>query len=340
MLLTYSEQVSSKTMKKLLSVFFVFLVFWSCSSPENEGKELAQCMNECSESFIKEKQKAETDFVNHFDASIYSSRAEALEAYDQAMIVVLDEYNSCHDEVVVQKSKIAGEYATDYKKLSAFETAYESNIDLELSNRLMDAIAETDYPAAVLAKVKAVIPAKPDEAQIQKDLVGHKLYEGFEKEKCWFREDYSWKIGEYEISDFKIEEVLRDDVKEYTFIATMRLVSELNAFDACAKVSYWLPETEDWKIEFVKSMGVSIVKTHKYDDLVDFDIKDDGWGGVNALFITNKSEIELGVGVEIMANGERKRYAVRVSPDKKSQVGGLFGGGNVTSYEVGFIERY
>lgn len=87
-------------------------------------------------------------------------------------------------------------------------------------------------------------------------------------------------------------------------------------------------------------MGVTIEKTHKYDDLVSFEIKDDGWGGVNALFITNKSEIELGVGVEIVANGERKRYAVRVSPDKKSQVGGLFGGGNVTSYEVEFVERY
>lgn len=224
----------------------------SCSSPENEGKELAQCMNECAESFIKEKQKAETDFVNHFDASDYSSRTEALEAYDQVMIEVLDEYNSCHDEVVVQRSKVAGNYANDYKKLSAFETAYERNVDSELSNRLMDAITETEYPVAVLAKVKTVIPVKPDEAQIQKDLVGHKLYEGFEKEKCWFREDHSWEIGEYEIHDFKIEEVLRDDVKEYTFVVTMRLVSELNAFDARAKVSYWLPEAKDWRIEFVK----------------------------------------------------------------------------------------
>lgn len=246
-------------------------------------------MNECAESFIKEKQKAETDFVNHFDASDYSSRTEALEAYDQVMIEVLDEYNSCHDEVVVQRSKVAGNYANDYKKLSAFETAYERNVDSELSNRLMDAITETEYPVAVLAKVKTVIPVKPDEAQIQKDLVGHKLYEGFEKEKCWFREDHSWEIGEYEIHDFKIEEVLRDDVKEYTFVVTMRLVSELNAFDARAKVSYWLPEAKDWRIEFVKSMGVTIEKTHKYDDLVSFEIKDDGWGGVNALFITNKS---------------------------------------------------
>ena len=324
----------------LLYVLLMTICCISCSSPENEGKKLAQRMNECAENFIKEKQKAETVFVSRFNASDYTTRTEALEAYDQAIIKVLDEYNAKYDEVSVQRSKIAGEYANDYKKMAAFETAYESNIDSQLSDRLMDAIAETEYPAAVMAVVRTVIPPKPDEAQIQKDMVGHQLTEGFEKEKCWFHEDYRWKIREGEIRDFMIEEVLRADTKEYIFIATMRLQSELNAFNARVKVSYVLPDTEDWKIEFVKSLGVTILKTHKYDDLISCAIEDDGWGGVDALFITNKAEIEVGVGVEVVADGSRKRYAVRVSPDKKSQVGGLFGGGNVTSYEIEFVERF
>lgn len=328
-----------KNLSLLCAVLTAFLCA-SCSSPEGEGKKLAQRMNECAESFLKEKQKAETDFVSHFNASDYSTRAEALEAYDQAMIKVLDEYNARHDDVAVERSEIAGKYTNDYKKMAAFETAYDNNIDSELNDRLLDAIAETDYPTAVLAKVKTVIPVKPDETQIKKDLVGHQLSEGLEKEKCWFQEDYRWKIGDYEIHDFKIEEVLRDDAKEYIFIATMRLENELNAFNARAKVSYVLPDAEDWTLEFVNSLGVTIIKTHKYDDLISCAIEDDGWGGVDALFITNNAEIELGVGVEIVANGNRKRYAVRVSPDKKSQVGGLFGGGNVTSYDIEFVERF
>lgn len=326
--------------KVLLYVMLITLGSTSCSSPESEGKKLAQRTNECAESFLKEKQKAETDFVSHFNASDYSTRTEALEAYDQAMIKVLDDYNARHDDVAVERSGIAGKYANDYKKMAAFQTAYEDIIDSGLGDMLMDAIAETEYPAAVLAMVRTIIPAKPDEDQIQKDLVGHQLTEGFEKEKCWFHEDYRWKIREGEIHDFMIEEVLRADTKEYVFIATMRLQSELNAFNARVKVSYVLPETEDWKIEFVKSMGVSIVKTHKYDDLISCEIKDDGWGGIDALFITNNAEIELGVGVEIVADNSRKRYAVRVSPGKKSQVGGLFAGGNVTSYEIEFVERF
>lgn len=324
----------------ILYILLVTICCISCSSPESEGKKLAQRMNECAESFLREKQKAETDFVSRFNVSDYSTRAEAFDAYDQAMIKVLDDYSACHDAIVVKRSEIAGGYANDYKKLATFENAYDNSIDSNLNDRLMDAIVETGYPAAVLAVVRTIIPAKPDEAQIQKDLVGHQLTEGFEKDKCWFDEDYRWKIREGEIRDFMIEEVLHADTKEYIFIATMCLQSDLNAFNARVKVSYVLPDTEDWKIEFVKSMGVTIVKTHKYDDLIGCEIQDDGWGGVDALFITNKAEIELGVGVEVVANGSRKRYAVRVSPDKKSQVGGLFGGGNVTSYEIEFVERF
>lgn len=324
----------------LLYVLLMTICCISCSSPENEGKKLAQRMNECAENFIKEKQRAETDFVSHFNASDYSRRTEVYDAYDRAMIKVLDDYSVRRDAAAVERSEIAGVYANDYKKLASFENAYNNSIDSNLNDRLMEAIAETEYPAAILAMVRTVIPAKPDETQIQKDLVGHQLTEGFEKEQCWFHEDYRWKIREGEIRDFMIEEVLRADTKEYIFIATMRLQSELNAFNARVKVSYVLPDTEDWKIEFVKSLGVTILKTHKYDDLISCAIEDDGWGGVEALFITNKAEIELGVGVEVVADGSRKRYAVRVSPDKKSQVGGLFGGGNVTSYEIEFVERF
>lgn len=297
-------------------------------------------MNECAENYLKEKQVVETDFVNRFNTSDYSTRTEALEAYDQALIEVLDAYNACHDDLAIQRSRIAGEYANDYRKMVAFETSYENSLDDELNDRLFNALTETEYPVAVLAQIRTIIPVKPDVAQIQKDLVGHILHEGFEKERCWFREDYYWKIGDYNIRDFKIDEILRDDAKEYIFIASMRLENEFNAFNARAKISYVLPEVEDWKIEFIQSMGVAIVKTHKYDDLVSFEIKDDGWGGVDALFITNKAEIDLGVGVEVVADGVRKRFAVRVSPNKKSQVGGLFGGGNVTSYRVEFVERF
>ena len=305
-------------MKKLHLLYIILMVFLcvSCSSPENEGKELAQWMNDCTETFIKDKQKAETSFVNGFNASHYSSRT------------------------VVKRSKIAGEYANDYKKMATFETAYESNIDSELSDKLMDAIAETDYPAAVLAKVKTIIPVKPDAAQIQKDLVGQELPEGYEGDKSWFAKDWHWLIKEGQIKNFNIEEIVKDDSKKYCVLATMRLEGDINAFDAQVKISYWLPDAEDWKIEYVNSLGMDIVKTHEYDDCVSYEIKDDGWGGVNALFITNKTKITLGVcGYFNNTYGDKRKFAVKIGPNETMQVGGTFGGGSVVSYDIVFVER-
>lgn len=287
-------------MKKLAYLIVVLLIVSSCSSPENEGKELAQWMNDCAETFIKDKQKAETDFVNHFDASDYSSRTEALEAYDQAMIEVLDEYNSCHDEVVVKRSKIFGEYANDYKKLSAFETAYGSNIDSELNDRLMDAIAETDYPAAVLAKVKTVIPPKPNYQQISQDLVGHRLTEGVEN--GYYSPDWKWIIEDGEISDFEIISVLADTPNEYVIIATMKLTSMIGkAFNTKVKIRYILPTYDDWKIEYITSLGMSVVKTGIYNDLINVkrDNCNDGFFVYTrryCYFIENKGDIPLEIG--------------------------------------------
>ncbi|MBQ8542672.1 MAG: hypothetical protein IJ436_04285 [Bacteroidaceae bacterium] len=186
-------------MKNILCLITVLLLLSSCSSPESEGKALAQKMNECAENYIKEKQKVITGFVEDFNASDYSSRAEALKAYEQVVLEVLDEYNSRRDEILVEKDKIAGQFADDYNDVVVFRTTYLNNINTELNARLLETIADTECPEGVLAMVKSVVPNKPDVSRIQKDLVGHKLYEGFERKQCFFPENWAWNIEKNEI---------------------------------------------------------------------------------------------------------------------------------------------
>lgn len=207
----------------------------------------------------------------------------------------------------------------------------------ELANRVNERTETSEYSEAV---EKTATPDKPDIAKIIEDIKSEKISEGFPKDVCWFHEDQRWTLDKYDIHNFTIEDVLCDTEKEYIFIATMRLKNDHNAFDAKVKISYTLTSLNKWEMEFINSLGVTIVQTHKYDDLVSFDIEDDGWGGVKALFVTNKSNLELVVGVDYMAGGERYRKSLLVSPEKKAQFGGTFYGGSVTSYEVGFIERY
>ena len=94
-----------------------------------------------------------------------------------------------------------------------------------------------------------------------------------------------------------------------------------------------------WKVEYVVSLGMDIIQTHKYDDCLNFSIVDDGWGGINTLQIKNNSGIELGCAGYVKAGGEWRKFAVRIDPYKKGYVGGTFDGGNVTNYQIEFIER-
>ncbi len=73
----------------------------------------------------------------------------------------------------------------------------------------------------------------------------------------------------------------------------MDLQKDCLYFNARVRICYVLPDGEDWEMDFVKSLGVRLVQTHKYDDCIRCEINDDGWGGINALFITNTSEVRL-----------------------------------------------
>lgn len=180
-------------------------------------------------------------------------------------------------------------------------------------------------------------PAKPSREQIAKDLVGHRLNEGYED--GWFSEDWHWDVKSGQIKALKILEVLRNTEKNYCVVVLIRLRSEVNAFNAKVKINYQLTKENKWKIEYAVSLGMDIVRTHKYDDCLSFKIVDDGWGGVNYLRITNNSGIELGCAGYIQTYDKWKKFAVRIAPYQTGSVGGTFGGGSVYNYKIEFIER-
>ena len=143
--------------------------------------------------------------------------------------------------------------------------------------------------STVLKYIKSIIPPKPSINQIQQDLIGHSLSEGVDN--GYYPSYWCWTIKEGEVSDFTIEQVLTNTKKEYCIIANMRITSMVGkAYDAKVKISYVLPETDDWTMEFVNSEGMHIIKTGKYDNLVKLE-KDEYY-----YYIRNNSDISLEVG--------------------------------------------
>ena len=181
------------------------------------------------------------------------------------------------------------------------------------------------------------LPAKPSRNQIARDLVGQTLKEGYKD--GWFSEGWHWDVKDGQIKALKIIKVLKDTKEDYCVVVKIRLQGEVNAFNAQVKVNYHLTQNKRWKLEYALSLGMDIVRTHKYDDCLTFSIVEDGWGGTYMLKITNGSNIELGCAGWIKANGEWTKFAVRIDPHKSGGVGGLLDGGGVKDYKIEFIER-
>ena len=188
-----------------------------------------------------------------------------------------------------------------------------------------------------LNTIASPAPPKPSKNQIAKDLVGYKLTEGYED--GWFSNEWYWQIKSGQIKAMEIKQVVTNTDKEYCFVALILLQGDVCPFNAKVKVSYVLNKQNKWQIEFVNSMGMSIVKTHKYDDCIQYAIVDDGWGGVNCLQIKNNCSVELAVTGWFYALGKWHKFAIRVDGNGINSVGGTFGGGSVSKYKVNFVER-
>lgn len=296
-------------MKK--AVFFIIVTasfcLFSCSSPENDGKSMANKLNKCNESYLEEMQKMESNFIAGFNWAGFQTRKEAKQAYLDVAEEVYTKYRDALAEVYEQEAEMSKQYASDYKKKSKYDNALSSNIDQDLESKVVALTMATEIPESVMAKVRTVIPPKPDYLQIQEDLVGHSLSEGVED--GYYLSSWRWVIKNDEISDFNIESVLSDTPQDYLLVANMRLTSEVGkAFDAKVKIRYILPQNDDWTIEFVQSLGMHIVKTHMYDDCVK--VEKDGWW----YYIKNHCELALEVGGKELHYSGWEKYSHVVEP--------------------------
>lgn len=102
-------------MKHILYSLLVIL-FISCASPESDGREAARDENRNAENCIESIQKLESDFVTNFNPADYSCRSQAIEAYKNLLNKIADNYFHGIDAAEIQKSKLKGKYADDYKK--------------------------------------------------------------------------------------------------------------------------------------------------------------------------------------------------------------------------------
>lgn len=160
--------------------------------------------------------------------------------------------------------------------------------------------------------------SKPDANRMQADLVGRSLSEGIEN--GYYSSSWRWKIEPGEISNFRILSVEKDNTTDYEVTAAMRLTAMSGkAFDTKVKILYVSRGNMGWQLEYAQSLGMSIVKTGRYDSCITSEYDD--WYGCT--FIHNSCDIPIEVGGKRYTSSlprECIRYSEEVPPHSDVKV--------------------
>lgn len=181
---------------------------------------------------------------------------------------------------------------------------------------------------------RAYKQTKPDEIQISSDLIGHSLAEG--KEDGYYPNSWLWKIEDGEVSNLRILSVEENSDSYYRVVISMRLSSNTRAFDCKAVVAYKLDNTQGWQIEMVKSRGMDIVKTHRYDDCVSIKLLP-AFFFQEELHVINECDVSLEVGGRYLSSHSNgwEKFCVVVSPNSMESLG-VFA---ESDFQIDYIER-
>lgn len=210
-----------------------------------------------------------------------------------------------------------------------------------MTTAMTGATAQSVTKGETEEQLPILFSGKPTPAMMQRDLIGHKLTEGFEN--GYHEEGWTWTIKRGDISHFRIVKVLEQSNTKYTVVAKMNINEEYFTYDTTCKISYRKSATgrnaKKWKFDYVNSMGMKVVASHEYDNCIRAAVIDDGWGGTYCLKLTNSSEMRLVVAGDFLTDGTWRRFAVPVEGFSSMTVGGLFNGGSVSKYRISFIVR-
>lgn len=251
-------------MKRIVIGTMICVCLASCTgTPYQEGQKLAAKYDACIDEYFDAFVQVGEDFANKIEGK-YNSRSSAMDDYLKLLRDCHQEYLEKWRKIYDEEQKMYGKIKTSTEK-SEFEDGLHSNREYFTFVSVPE-LETIEISPAVLKKVRTIMPSKPDERQVAIDLIGHSLSEG--KEEGYYPQSWTWKITENGISDLSVVSVQENSDSRYTITVSMKLSSETRTYDTKAIVSYVLDDIRDWEIEYVRSLGMDIVKTHKYDDLV------------------------------------------------------------------------
>ena len=329
----------------------------ACSSPEKKGKELGEQFCDCQKKYVEAQNYQE--YLEKFDSYGFKTRTEARQKWQDMKDNSKRQFEQCAQEVekkvkearakfptnaddlydlasyqkkmknpkAFQKEieKKTKEFAKNQEKLRTFEDAYRNTINqCSVNQPILD-------EQIINERILTIKPQKPDEVRLKQNLVGRKI---LEQSGGYFGNRWTWQIGAAnEIKNIKIEKEEKVG-EDYELDVHLILQKEQGSqYEADLTLICVLGQEDDWKIDFIKTKDIRIVKTGRYDDCITKEVKKSYWN--NYLQFTNSCDVPLIIGGQILGNdGEWRKFSSNVNANGTGSTSY-----NGKQYKIDFIER-
>ena len=307
---------------KIILCIILCIVFSACSgNPEVEGKKAAEKFLECDNDYMKSLEKINDNFVGSFDSYSYKTRIEAREKLKEKQRTANDNCNNCKEEAERYLAKSREKYLTNKDHSSKFEDAYN------VVKKQNQPVIQTSNNVTEI-KILSIIPPKPDEDKIKRDLVGRIITKN--------RDGYYVNERKYEIKS--LEQILDIDILSiedkgdyYIFKVYIELTSHVSNYEAELTINYHLRNYDDWTIEHIQVKRLETKKTDKYNDCITSSLKN------GYLYLTNHCDVSILVeGIMLNRNGEWVPFEKLVNGNNSDVYTGFH---SISDYKIQKHER-
>lgn len=329
----------------------------SCSSPKSQGEKLGKEYCDCQKEYANEREKVYQEFLAKFDSYGFKTRTEARQKWQDLQNEATRKFEECNGKVeekvkkarakfptsaddlmgdlnnamrnpqkyIKEAEKRQKEFANNQKKASEFNDALRSATNkCEVQNNEQD-------NTKIQEKIMTIKPQKPDEARLKQNLVGRRI---LEQSGGYFGNRWAWQIASIdEVKNIKIEKEEKVG-EDYELDVHLVLQKEQGSqYEADLTLICVLGQEDDWKIDFIKTKDIRIVKTGRYDDCITKEIKKSYWN--NYLQFTNSCDVSLIVGGQMLgSDGEWIKFSTNVNANSTGSTS--YHG---KEYKIDFIER-
>ena len=330
-----------------------FLWLASCSnSPKSQGEKLGQAYCDCQKEYAKEQEKAYQNFLVSFDSYGFKNRTDARQKWQDLQNEAKRKFEECNGKVEEKRKKVESEFPTDMSNLldpkvlqkyqknpQKYLKEFSKNQEKanEFRNVLRNAANQCDVPetkidnSKIEEKILAIMPQKPDVENLKQNLINRRIVE---QTDGYFGRGWAWQItSDNDIKSIKIdkEEKVGNDYELDVHLVLQK--ESQSQYEADLTLICVLGQEDNWKIDFIKTKDIHIVKTGRYDDCVTISTPKSYWG--NNLQFTNNCDVNLIIGGQMLENnGEWTKFSTRVNANST---------GNSSRYDkeykIDFIER-